>query len=133
LRLESASRILAVHEALAIQNTRLAELATVDDLTGVKNRRRFRVDLDLYFALSSRHARPLSLVMLDVDHFRRDNDTFGHPAGDEIINMLIILCVDGEPNGRKLSLPAVEREGDHRVVRPASSSAPVEPGAADAA
>jgi diguanylate cyclase (GGDEF)-like protein len=79
---------------LAIQNTRLAELATVDELTGVKNRRRFREDLELYFALSSRHAGPLSLVMLDVDHFKRYNDAFGHPAGDEILRALAGLLVE---------------------------------------
>jgi two-component system chemotaxis response regulator CheY len=85
VRLEVAERILKVHDTLRIQNARLAELATIDDLTGVKNRRRFREDLDMLMALSVRQQLPLSLVMLDVDHFKTYNDTFGHPAGDEAL------------------------------------------------
>ena len=50
IRLEIAERILAVHDQLARQNARLAELASTDELTGVKNRRRFREDLELLFA-----------------------------------------------------------------------------------
>jgi two-component system cell cycle response regulator len=102
VRLEIAGRILAVHEALARQNAKLAELASVDELTGVKNRRRFREDLDMYFALWSRHKTPLSLIMLDVDHFKRFNDTFGHPAGDAVL--------------RDLSRQLREGSRDHDVV-----------------
>jgi diguanylate cyclase (GGDEF)-like protein len=86
VRLEIAGRILAVHDQLARQNARLAELATTDELTGVKNRRRFREDLELLFAQADRHGLPLSLIMLDLDHFKQYNDTFGHPAGDEVLH-----------------------------------------------
>ena len=85
VRLEIARRILAVHEELRRQNDRLAELAAYDELTGVKNRRRFREDLEMHFALASRKGDPLSLVMLDVDHFKQFNDAFGHPAGDDVL------------------------------------------------
>ena len=85
VRLEVAGRIIAVHEALARQNARLAELAAVDELTGAKNRRRFREDLEMFFAVSARHGTLLSLVMLDVDHFKQYNDAFGHPAGDDVL------------------------------------------------
>ena len=57
VRLEIAERILAMHEQLARQNARLAELATIDELTGAKNRRRFREDLELLFAQADRQAR----------------------------------------------------------------------------
>ena len=70
---------------MARQNARLAELATTDELTGVKNRRRFREDLELLFAQADRQASPLSLIMLDIDHFKQYNDAFGHPAGDEVL------------------------------------------------
>jgi diguanylate cyclase (GGDEF)-like protein len=85
VRLEIAGRIIAMHDQLARQNARLAELATTDELTGVKNRRRFREDLDLLFAQAARQASPLSLIMLDIDHFKQFNDAFGHPAGDRIL------------------------------------------------
>jgi diguanylate cyclase (GGDEF)-like protein len=85
LRLEIADRILAVHDQLARQNSRLVELATTDELTGVKNRRRFGEDLELFFAHAFRQGAPLSLVMLDIDHFKSYNDSFGHPAGDEVL------------------------------------------------
>jgi two-component system chemotaxis response regulator CheY len=88
LRLQIAGRILAVHEELARNNARLAELATTDALTGVRNRRRFHEDLDLLLAQARRLREPLSLVMLDVDHFKAFNDSFGHPAGDDILRRL---------------------------------------------
>jgi len=86
VRLEIAGRILAVHEKLARQNERLTELAAIDELTGAKNRRRFREDLELLFAQADRLGSRLSLIMLDLDHFKEYNDTFGHPAGDEVLH-----------------------------------------------
>jgi diguanylate cyclase (GGDEF)-like protein len=86
VRLEIAERILKVHAQLGRQNERLAELAAIDELTGTKNRRRFREDLDLLFAQAERQGSPLSLIMLDIDHFKEYNDSFGHPAGDEVLH-----------------------------------------------
>ena len=86
IRLEIAERILKVHQRLAHQNDLLAELATVDELTGTKNRRRFREDLELLFGQADRLASPLSVIMLDLDHFKQYNDSFGHPAGDEVLH-----------------------------------------------
>jgi two-component system chemotaxis response regulator CheY len=88
VRLEIAERILAVHDQLARQNARLAELAATDELTGVKNRRRFREDLDLLFGQASRQGYPLSLILLDIDHFKSYNDAFGHPAGDRVLQQV---------------------------------------------
>jgi two-component system chemotaxis response regulator CheY len=88
LRLEIAERILAVHDQLARQNARLAELASTDELTGVKNRRRFREDLELLFSQAARLGSPLSLILLDIDHFKQYNDAFGHPAGDRVLRQV---------------------------------------------
>ena len=88
IRLEIAERILAVHDRLSRQNTLLAELASTDELTGVKNRRRFREDLELLFAQADRQRSPLSLIMLDIDQFKQYNDAFGHPAGDEVLRQV---------------------------------------------
>jgi two-component system cell cycle response regulator len=88
VRLEIAGRLLAVHEMLHRQNALLAELATTDELTGVKNRRRFREDLEMFFDLSVRKEIPMSLILLDVDRFKQYNDRFGHPAGDDVLRRL---------------------------------------------
>jgi two-component system chemotaxis response regulator CheY len=85
VRLEIAGRILAVHERLARQNAQLAELATVDELTRVKNRRQFRADLERHVGSAVRTGLPLSMIMIDVDHFKQYNDRFGHTAGDELL------------------------------------------------
>ncbi len=85
VRLEIAGRILAVHDRLELQNARLAELASTDELTGVKNRRRFREDLELLFAQAQRQESPLSVILLDIDRFKEYNDAFGHPAGDQVL------------------------------------------------
>jgi len=61
---------------------RATELSYHDPLTSLRNRRAFDAYLLENFRLARRHARPLSLLMLDVDHFKDFNDTFGHPAGD---------------------------------------------------
>ena len=84
-----------LHAKLQKQNEQLADLATTDELTGVKNRRRFREDLRLHAALAVRQQLPLSLVMLDVDHFKQYNDTFGHPAGDEALRNVAKVLREG--------------------------------------
>jgi len=63
-------------------NARLEMLATTDELTLLKNRRAFQVRLAEEIERSHRYKMPLSLMLLDVDHFKQFNDTFGHPAGD---------------------------------------------------
>ena len=60
-------------------------LATVDTLTGLLNRRAFLDALERESARSERHAYPLSVLLLDVDHFKRVNDTYGHAAGDAVL------------------------------------------------
>jgi diguanylate cyclase (GGDEF)-like protein len=84
-RLEIAQRLLSMQVELMRANARLAELATTDELTGLKNRRCFREALDHHFRLALRQGHPLSLAILDIDHFKPYNDTFGHPAGDEAL------------------------------------------------
>lgn len=84
-RLEIARRILEIQSRLERQNDRLRNLATADELTGLKNRREFHRVLEVGFALATRQRIPVSLILLDVDHFKRFNDNFGHPAGDETL------------------------------------------------
>jgi diguanylate cyclase (GGDEF)-like protein len=64
---------------------RLATAAIRDPLTGVFNRRQFDERLATEVGLAKRHARPLSLVMFDVDDFKSINDRHGHPVGDDVL------------------------------------------------
>jgi diguanylate cyclase (GGDEF)-like protein len=81
-RLKIARRILAMQEELEWKNAQLLEMATTDPLTGLKNRRWFAEAFEAHAAQAVRHGQPLSLVLLDVDHFKAFNDDFGHPMGD---------------------------------------------------
>jgi eukaryotic-like serine/threonine-protein kinase len=62
------------------------ELATVDELTGVANRRRLFELAERELSAAVRHDRPLAVLMVDVDHFKHVNDEHGHPAGDDVIS-----------------------------------------------
>ncbi|MCP5009557.1 MAG: GGDEF domain-containing protein [Aestuariibacter sp.] len=64
---------------------RMKHLAEHDQLTGLLNRRAFEVKLYDYFALYQRYNMPFSIVMLDIDHFKKINDRYGHASGDEAI------------------------------------------------
>src|SRR5437667_4732106 len=59
-----------------------------DSLTGLYNRRYMEVSLSQQLHRARRHGTPLGLIMLDVDHFKRFNDEFGHAAGDRILRQL---------------------------------------------
>jgi diguanylate cyclase (GGDEF)-like protein len=69
-------------------NALLQELVTTDALTGVKNRRAFDEGLQQAWKLSARTKSPLALLMVDVDHFKRVNDTLGHEAGDDVLRLV---------------------------------------------
>src|SRR5690606_2793682 len=76
-------------------NTRLAQLAVTDGLTGLFNHRHFHERLSLEAERSQRNGLPMSLLMIDVDHFKHYNDQHGHPAGDELLRQLARLMSDG--------------------------------------
>ncbi len=69
-------------------NARLQEMVMTDGLTGVKNRRAFDDGLQQAWKMSARTKSPLSLLMVDVDHFKRVNDTLGHEAGDDVLRLV---------------------------------------------
>lgn len=82
------SQLERAQEELRRQNEQLAEIATSDGLTGLKNQRYFRAALDMAVSFASRQNLPLTLIMLDADEFKPYNDAFGHPAGDEALRVL---------------------------------------------
>ena len=67
---------------------KLYESSTRDALTGAYNRRHFEDRLRAEIAFAVRHATDCALILMDLDHFKRVNDTYGHPAGDEILRHL---------------------------------------------
>jgi diguanylate cyclase (GGDEF)-like protein len=81
--------MLAMQAAQAVVRTRLYEqaerLATTDGLTGLLNRRTFNGQLQRRLREAQRYNRPLSMLLLDIDHFKKVNDTYGHPAGDAVL------------------------------------------------
>ncbi len=84
--------------AMAIENARLyeetKELSLIDDLTQVYNRRHFHNMLEMECKRARRFNRPLSLLMVDVDHFKKFNDSFGHLEGDHLLIELAEVLAD---------------------------------------
>jgi diguanylate cyclase (GGDEF)-like protein len=84
--LADANRRLAeANAALELRNRELAALAVTDPLTSLGNRRRFMDRLAEETAEARRYGHPLSVLFLDLDHFKWVNDTYGHPIGDEVL------------------------------------------------
>jgi diguanylate cyclase (GGDEF)-like protein len=94
----------ALRHELEAERERLAHLACTDALTGVHNRRSFMDRLAAAASLGARHGRPVSVLLLDVDHFKAINDTHGHPVGDSTLRALAATCLrslrDGDCVGR---------------------------------
>ena len=86
---EKYLEMLAENIGLALANLRLRdalrEMAMVDALTGLANRRRFDMAIEEEVGLSTRNQTPLACLMVDIDHFKRFNDAHGHDAGDAVL------------------------------------------------
>ncbi|MCM2266063.1 MAG: diguanylate cyclase [Desulfuromonadales bacterium] len=84
-RVKVQLKIKSLQDKLRESNRRLEQLSRTDPLTGLANRRRFMMVLQHAFEYSRRNAAPLAMVMLDIDHFKKINDTYGHQGGDEVL------------------------------------------------
>jgi diguanylate cyclase (GGDEF)-like protein/PAS domain S-box-containing protein len=82
------SEELTRERALAEANLKLQLLATTDGLTGLANRRVLDERVEYEYRLAKRHKRALSVVLLDLDNFKRRNDLYGHASGDEVLRRL---------------------------------------------
>ena len=98
----------AAHAALALKNSWLLQqvqrLAETDGLTGLANRRTFETTLERELSRAARSGEPVTLVMVDVDHFKKLNDTYGHQVGDEVLEhvaqVLASACRDFDTAAR---------------------------------
>jgi diguanylate cyclase (GGDEF)-like protein len=88
--------LLAAHAVIALENARLfsevQELAITDSLTHIYNRRQFFELADQEFDRSRRYERPFSIIMFDIDLFKKVNDTFGHSVGDVVLQRIADIC-----------------------------------------
>ncbi len=78
---------------LRAANRRLSEQATTDELTGLPNKRALMQAMTRDLARASRESQPLSLIVIDVDHFKKFNDTWGHSTGDVVLNSVGTLLL----------------------------------------
>lgn len=88
LALHSYWSVLRHLKALERMKSEAEQLARIDMLTGVSNRRDFTEKAEISFAHFKRHKNPISVIMMDADHFKRINDNYGHHVGDQVLQQL---------------------------------------------
>jgi len=132
-RVKSLIRIKRLHEHLEQKvqeleqaRTALQQLAVTDGLTGLHNYRFFRWQLEREILRSKRYNHPVSLAMLDIDHFKKINDRWGHLIGDQILRQLSDLVVQkvrgtdlvARYGGEEFAviLPDTDKTGAYRVA-----------------
>jgi diguanylate cyclase (GGDEF)-like protein len=103
-----------------IENARLFALATRDSLTGLYRRAVFDERLALEASRSFREGSPFSVLMVDIDNFKSINDTYGHPAGDEVLRAVAEALIN---NSRKLDTVARYGGEEFAALLPATDSA----------
>ena len=90
-RVRAGKRIVDLQKELMETNRRLELLSITDGLTKLNNHRFFQDSLARAFEESQRYERPLSLAMIDIDFFKKVNDTYGHAVGDEVLKAVAKL------------------------------------------
>jgi diguanylate cyclase (GGDEF)-like protein len=94
-RLRLHLKVKRLQDELMLKNATLAQLSTVDGLTGLRARRFVDELLNIEFLRARRYRTPLTVVMADLDHFKRVNDEHGHLAGDEVLRGVadVVQCM----------------------------------------
>jgi diguanylate cyclase (GGDEF)-like protein len=103
---------------------KLERSAVCDPLTGLYNRRELMSHLDFTTAGAERYQTPLSLIMLDIDHFKDVNDSYGHQAGDEVLQTVARIMRDSVRSGdllaryggEEFTIVCPHTEGDGAIV-----------------
>ncbi|HBG47189.1 MAG TPA: diguanylate cyclase response regulator [Deltaproteobacteria bacterium] len=102
-RVKSLLRMKGLMEELKEKNALLEKLAVTDELTGLNNRRHFFESVKTQMALGLRHGFKIACLLLDIDHFKKVNDTCGHAAGDEILKEIGALFNSCKRGGELLA------------------------------
>ncbi len=103
--------LVSANEKLRAVNEHLQELSTTDPLMGIFNRMYFNKRIGYEFQRAERYRNPLALLMLDLDHFKRVNDNYGHPIGDQVLKKIADLLME---NVRQVDI--VARYGGEEIV-----------------
>ncbi len=85
---QGREQLAVINETLRKKNKELHELSITDSLTGLYNRKHLMETLENEVARSKRHKHDFSVLVIDIDHFKEYNDTYGHLAGDEVLSRL---------------------------------------------
>jgi two-component system cell cycle response regulator len=93
-RIEALLRSAALVKRLEVQTELLAKLAAIDELTGLYNRRSLFQALETERSRSVRYRRPLSVAMIDLDHFKRINEEYGHTGGDDVLREFGVRLIE---------------------------------------
>jgi len=88
---EAEDEVLFVSEKLAEQNNVLKEHAAKDQLTGIHNRRSFNEFSEEQWSKAVRKNEDCSVILIDIDHFKSVNDTYGHPTGDKVLKEMVTV------------------------------------------
>ncbi|HYN21093.1 MAG TPA: diguanylate cyclase [Thermoanaerobaculia bacterium] len=94
-QLAGAIHMASINQQLEEANRRLQQLSSIDGLTGIANRRQLDETLENEWRRAFRHDSPLSIVMFDLDEFKRFNDSYGHQAGDECLRQVATALREG--------------------------------------
>lgn len=96
--LPSGGRMLTYNDVtdLVAKANQFEQLATIDGLTGLYNRRHFDILAEAEWQRFQRYLRPLSLILIDIDHFKEINDRLGHEVGDEALKTVASVCIESK-------------------------------------
>ena len=119
VRMKAMLRIRSLTQALEEKTRTLSRLAAMDALTGIGNRRSFDERLRTELAGSERSGLPLTVLLLDLDHFKSVNDTYGHAVGDELLRAFGRLLAE---NTRACDIPYRYGGEEFAIICPNSST-----------